>query len=164
MPTSRSLLCPDDPRRHPPWAPRDEPGRAALRRRGRRRRPVPGPGRPARRRRRRRVDPDPAEIDEALSHHPRIGERATGISRSEQASADADDPELVDAMARGNVAYEERFGRIFLIRAAGRSRREILAELDRRLVLDDDAERAEVAQQLREIAGLRLRTLAQGDA
>lgn len=106
----------------------------------------------------------PAEIDEALSHHPRIGERATGISRSEQASADADDPELVDAMARGNVAYEERFGRIFLIRAAGRSRREILAELDRRLVLDDDAERAEVAQQLREIAGLRLRTLAQGDA
>jgi 2-oxo-4-hydroxy-4-carboxy-5-ureidoimidazoline decarboxylase len=112
----------------------------------------------------------PAEIDEALSHHPRIGERptATGAasahSRREQSSADADDPVLVEAMARGNRAYEERFGRIFLIRAAGRTRREILAELDRRLALDDDAERAEVAQQLREIALLRLRAMAAEDA
>ena len=110
-----------------------------------------------------------AEIDEALSHHPRIGERPAGtgsgaaLSRSEQSSADADDPGLVEAMARGNRAYEERFGRIFLIRAAGRSRREILAELDRRLGLDDDAELAEVGRQLREIALLRLRALAAED-
>jgi len=112
----------------------------------------------------------PAETEEALSHHPRIGERPAGVgagsalSRQEQSSADADDPELVEAMARGNVAYEERFGRIFLIRAAGRSRREILAELDRRLGLDDDAERAEVVRQLGEIALLRLRTMAAEDA
>lgn len=111
-----------------------------------------------------------AEIDEALSHHPRIGERPAGTgagaahSRREQSSADADDPELATAMADGNRAYEERFGRIFLIRAAGRSRREILAELERRLGLDDAAERAEVAEQLREIALLRLRTLAAEDA
>ena len=111
----------------------------------------------------------PAEVDEALSHHPRIGERPVGNgadaahSRREQSSADADDPSLADAMARGNRAYEERFGRIFLIRAAGRSRREILAELDRRLGLDDAAERAEVAHQLREIALLRLRTMATED-
>ena len=62
-------------------------------------------------------------------------------------------------MADGNRAYEERFGRIFLIRAAGRSRPEILAELHRRLALTDDAEAAEVADQLRQIALLRLRTL-----
>jgi 2-oxo-4-hydroxy-4-carboxy-5-ureidoimidazoline decarboxylase len=111
----------------------------------------------------------PAEVDEALSHHPRIGERPAGtgagsaLSRTEQSSADAGDPELAEAMARGNRAYEDRFGRIFLVRAAGRTRREILAELDRRLALDDDTELAEVARQLREIALLRLRTMAAQD-
>ncbi|MBB2922771.1 2-oxo-4-hydroxy-4-carboxy-5-ureidoimidazoline decarboxylase [Cellulomonas cellasea] len=103
-----------------------------------------------------------AEIDEALAHHPRIGERPTGdgaaqaFSRREQASADADDPALARAVADGNAAYEERFGRVFLIRAAGRSRAEILAELRRRLDLDDDTERRVVGEQLVEIALLRL--------
>ena len=101
----------------------------------------------------------PAEVDEALSAHPRIGERSTGLSSAEQAASATDDPTLVEAMTVGNRAYEERFGRIFLIRAAGRSRPEILAELHRRLGLTDDAESAESADQLRQIALLRLRTL-----
>ncbi|MBT2518715.1 2-oxo-4-hydroxy-4-carboxy-5-ureidoimidazoline decarboxylase [Streptomyces sp. ISL-90] len=104
----------------------------------------------------------PAEIDEALASHPRIGEKPAGngtaerFSRSEQSSADAEDPELAVAIAAGNRAYEERFGRVFLIRAAGRSRAEILAELSRRMRLDDDAELAVVGEQLREITLLRL--------
>jgi 2-oxo-4-hydroxy-4-carboxy-5-ureidoimidazoline decarboxylase len=104
----------------------------------------------------------PAEIVEALAHHPRIGEKpaagATGAdhSRREQASADADDPGLAERIAAGNAAYEQRFGRIFLIRALGRSRAEILAELDRRLTLDDAEELTIVGDQLREIALLRL--------
>jgi 2-oxo-4-hydroxy-4-carboxy-5-ureidoimidazoline decarboxylase len=101
----------------------------------------------------------PAEVDEALAAHPRIGERATGLSQSEQAASATDDPALVEAMALGNRAYETRFGRIFLIRAAGRSRAEILSELHRRLALSDEAEAAEVADQLRQIALLRLSTL-----
>jgi len=101
----------------------------------------------------------PAEVDEALSTHPRIGERAGGLSASEQAASATDDPELVEAMAAGNRAYEAQFGRIFLIRAAGRSRPEILAELQRRLRSSDEDEVAEVADQLRQIALLRLRTL-----
>lgn len=107
----------------------------------------------------------PAEVDEALAAHPRIGEKPAGegtaqrFSRSEQSSADAGDPELAAAIAAGNRAYEERFGRVFLIRAAGRSRAEILAELTRRLQLDDAAELLVVAQQLREIALLRLQRL-----
>ena len=101
----------------------------------------------------------PAEVDEALSVHPRIGERSAGLSEAEQAASATDDPALVAAMAEGNRAYEERFGRIFLIRAAGRTRPEILAELHRRLQLSDDAEAAEVADQLRQIALLRLPTL-----
>ena len=82
----------------------------------------------------------PSEIEEALASHPRIGVaglrvRSASLSRSEQAASATDDPALVAAMAAGNAAYEERFGRIFLIRAAGRSRPEILAELNRRLAL-----------------------------
>lgn len=107
----------------------------------------------------------PDEIDEALAAHPRIGERAVGdgaavvFSRAEQSAADADDAELAAAIADGNLAYEERFGRIFLIRAAGRSRAEILSELNRRLELDDESELAVVGEQLREIALLRLERL-----
>ncbi|HEV7949033.1 MAG TPA: 2-oxo-4-hydroxy-4-carboxy-5-ureidoimidazoline decarboxylase, partial [Glaciihabitans sp.] len=56
------------------------------------------------------------------------------------------------------AAYEARFGRVFLIRAAGRSRAEILSELTRRLELDDETELAIVGEQLRDIALLRLTT------
>ena len=99
------------------------------------------------------------DVDEALSAHPRIGEATSGLSTAEQSASATDDPALVEAMAVGNQTYEQRFGRIFLIRAAGRSRMEVLAELHRRLGLSDDEETAEVAGQLREIALLRLRTL-----
>ena len=105
------------------------------------------------------------EIDQALAHHPRIGERPAGdgaaqrFSRREQQASDADDAQLAAAIAAGNAAYEDRFGRVFLIRAAGRSRSEVLAELTRRVELSETAELAEVAEQLRQIAALRLRTL-----
>lgn len=101
------------------------------------------------------------EVDAALAHHPRIGERATGDtteaahSRSEQAGlgiGDAVQQRLIEA----NRAYEERFGQVFLIRAAGRSAEEILAALAERMGHDEDTERLVVADQLRQIAVLRL--------
>ena len=104
----------------------------------------------------------PAEVDQALADHPRIGERPAGegqaqrFSRSEQQSSDSDDPDLARALAEGNRAYEEKFGRVFLIRAAGRTRTEILAELQRRLALDPDTEIGIVATELRDIAMLRI--------
>ncbi len=109
------------------------------------------------------------EIDQALAHHPRIGERPVGegrsqeLSRAEQASADADDAALADAIAEGNRTYEHRFDRVFLIRAAGRTRAEILSELNRRISLDDETEFAIVGEQLREIAILRLDGLLRSD-
>jgi 2-oxo-4-hydroxy-4-carboxy-5-ureidoimidazoline decarboxylase len=109
-----------------------------------------------------------AEVDEALADHPRIGEKPQGdgaaqdFSRSEQASLGADDPSIDAAIADGNRAYEQRFGRVFLIRAAGRTRGEILAELRRRLELDDDAELTVVGEQLREIALIRIRAQFEG--
>lgn len=107
------------------------------------------------------------EIDEAVAHHPRIGEKPTGegashdFSRREQASAhDADDVQINAAIAAGNRAYEERFGRVFIIRAAGRSRAEILGELERRLALSPEEELPIVGEQLTEIALLRLESVA----
>lgn len=98
------------------------------------------------------------EVEAALSRHPRIGERAGAahdakFSAREQAGVASDEHE---ALRRANAAYEARFDRVFLIRAAGRSGAEILAELDRRLQNSDEAELAEVIVQLGEIAVLRL--------
>jgi len=104
----------------------------------------------------------PAEVDHALADHPRIGERPAGsgaaaaFSRAEQASSDAADEELAARLTAGNAAYEAKFGRVFLIRAAGRTRAEILAELERRIRLDPGEEVGVVATELRAIALLRL--------
>ena len=108
----------------------------------------------------------PDEIDQAIAHHPRIGEKPVGqgasqeLSRSEQGAS----TEFADEIAAGNAAYEAKFGRVFIIRAAGRSRREILDELTRRLALDDAIELQVVGEQLRDIALLRLEKLFGGDA
>lgn len=104
----------------------------------------------------------PAEVDEALAHHPRIGEQPRGegaaqrLARAEQSASASDDNVLAAALAAGNRAYEDRFGRVFLIRAAGRSRPEILTELQRRLTLDEVTEVETVAGELRDIALRRI--------
>jgi 2-oxo-4-hydroxy-4-carboxy-5-ureidoimidazoline decarboxylase len=106
-----------------------------------------------------------AEVELALAAHPRIGDRVEGgsaeaqASRREQSSmADAGD-DVRAALLEGNRAYEERFDHVFLIRAAGRSPEEMLAELRRRLGNDEAAERVEVTEQLAQITGLRVRGL-----
>ena len=108
------------------------------------------------------------EVERALSHHPRLGERAatTGasaqMSAREQGAMGADAPDGGDAAAvaerlrAGNAAYEERFGHVFLLRAAGRSAGEVLEILEQRLARSAEQERATTAEQLREIALLRL--------
>lgn len=102
-----------------------------------------------------------AELESALAHHPRIGEQRPGsspeteLSRTEQSGLDLAG-DVHAQLAAGNRAYEERFGRVFLIRAAGRSGEEILAQLETRLGNDPDTEDTVVAGQLREIALLRL--------
>ncbi|MEV7694763.1 2-oxo-4-hydroxy-4-carboxy-5-ureidoimidazoline decarboxylase [Microbacterium sp. NPDC089189] len=105
-----------------------------------------------------------ADLDAALAHHPRIGATVTGAgaeaaaSRSEQASMAEAADDVTAAIAAGNRAYEERFGRVFLIRAAGRRPEEMLSELHRRLDNDEATEAREATAQLAEIALLRLRT------
>jgi 2-oxo-4-hydroxy-4-carboxy-5-ureidoimidazoline decarboxylase len=108
---------------------------------------------------------DQDELVPALSVHPRIGERPAGAdpnavhSRAEQGGLDAEDAELAAQLLAGNRAYEEKFGQVFLIRAAGRSGAEILAALTERLANEPEAEARVVRDQLAQIAQLRLGAL-----
>lgn len=98
------------------------------------------------------------ELDAALAHHPRIGERATDASSArEQSSMRTAAGDVAAAIADGNAEYERRFGRVFLVRAAGRSPEELLAELERRLGNDPSAEASEAAAALADIALHRIR-------
>jgi 2-oxo-4-hydroxy-4-carboxy-5-ureidoimidazoline decarboxylase len=105
------------------------------------------------------------EVAVALAAHPRIGDRVEGASseaqasRREQSSMSDADEDTRAALVDGNRAYEERFDSVFLIRAAGRSPQEMLAELRRRLGNDDAAERRETTEQLAQITALRVKGL-----
>ncbi len=105
-----------------------------------------------------------ADVDRALAAHPRIGEAAhrggpeAGWSAAEQAGVDPD-VRAARLLAEGNRAYEQRFARVFLICASGRSAADVLAELDRRLEADDETEATTVATELAAIARLRLARL-----
>ncbi|MEZ0578349.1 2-oxo-4-hydroxy-4-carboxy-5-ureidoimidazoline decarboxylase [Nocardioides sp. MH1] len=106
-----------------------------------------------------------ADVDQALAHHPRIGERPAGdgasaaASSKEQAGVDPADAELAERLRAGNRAYEERFGRIYLVRAKGRSGPELLALLEERLGNTPEEEYPVMVAQLRDIALLRVKDL-----
>ena len=102
---------------------------------------------------------------EAFRHHPRIGERiaerrqssaAQTLSSREQAGVSAaPQPELA-ALAEANRQYEDRFGHVFIVSAAGRSAAEILAVLRERLNNDPSSEIRIAAAEQKKITRLRL--------
>lgn len=114
----------------------------------------------------------PADHLQAFAAHPRIGDQRTDAgavtnrsawSTSEQSGTDAADEVVMAELAQGNRAYEERFGHVFLIRAAGRSGEEMLAALRDRLGNDPSTEVGVAAAQQAEITALRLdRLLTEG--
>ena len=104
------------------------------------------------------------EILAALNTHPRIGEKKaqTTLSAQEQnfskreQAAITQDLATQQALYEGNVAYEKKFGFIFLIKASGLNSDDILTALKYRLTNDLETEKRIVHQQLLEIAQLRL--------
>ena len=104
--------------------------------------------------------------DEAFRTHPRIAERKaveTATQRSaawsseEQHGVGRSDASVLAGLERGNRLYEERFGRVFLVCAAGKSAAEMLIILERRLLNDPQTELVEAVEQQRQITQLRLR-------
>jgi 2-oxo-4-hydroxy-4-carboxy-5-ureidoimidazoline decarboxylase len=83
--------------------------------------------------------------------------RSAQWSTEEQQKVGAAEDNVLAALAEGNRAYEERFGRIFIVCAAGKAAHTILDILQRRLRNDKQTELEESAEQQRQITSLRLR-------
>jgi 2-oxo-4-hydroxy-4-carboxy-5-ureidoimidazoline decarboxylase len=106
-----------------------------------------------------------ADWDEAFRSHPRIGEspdqgrigKSAAWSGEEQHRVGKANQDVKQALAEGNVLYEQRFHRIFIICATGKSAQEILAILQRRLQNDEQTELREAAEEQRKITNLRLK-------
>jgi OHCU decarboxylase len=99
----------------------------------------------------------PEDWLEAFRAHPRIGDRsASGLAAEEQSGTRSAPAAVRDALAAGNRAYEERFGHIFIVCAAGRSAGEMLALLRARLRNDRALELRVAAEEQRKITRLRL--------
>jgi len=101
-----------------------------------------------------------AEVAGALLRHPRIGEKASGGNSADAALSETEQSGVAESdaaeLAAGNLAYEQRFGYIYLICASGLSGAQMLAALRERLTHDDEQERLVVMDELRKIAALRL--------
>ncbi len=100
---------------------------------------------------------------EAFASHPRIGQdhaaatpQSLAWSAGEQAAATREHAAKA-ALAEGNRLYEQKFGRIFIVCATGKSGPEVLTLLGQRIQNDPEAEIAEAAEQQRQITHLRLR-------
>ncbi len=105
------------------------------------------------------------DLDAATAGHPRIGDRtASGRSGREQGAVLAGAPDVLDALAAGNRAYEERFGHVYLVCAAGRSAEDLLATLRSRLGHDAATERVVALAELVAINRIRLSQLVADEA
>ena len=107
-----------------------------------------------------------ADRQEAFSKHPRIGERkapagapekSAAWSAQEQQGVAAAQDLVLQELARANREYEQRFGRVFIVCATGKSADETLRILRRRLHNDEATELREAAEEQRKITNLRLK-------
>ena len=107
----------------------------------------------------------PEDWREAFGHHPMIGDRdalrrrfpRTGhLSEREQAGLGAAPEDVIDALARTNAAYLEKFGYIFIVCATGRSANDMLELLRARLGNEPGKEIGIAAEEQARITALRL--------
>jgi 2-oxo-4-hydroxy-4-carboxy-5-ureidoimidazoline decarboxylase len=103
---------------------------------------------------------------EAFRSHPRIGEsraeanpvaQSSAWSEQEQQKAASADEAMKLALKWGNREYEQKFSRIFIVCATGKSASEILEILRRRLHNDAATELRQAAEEQRQIMHIRLK-------
>jgi 2-oxo-4-hydroxy-4-carboxy-5-ureidoimidazoline decarboxylase len=101
---------------------------------------------------------------QAFDSHPRIGEHKAKAATEQslkwsagEQSAAAMDSTTEEKLAAANKQYEQKFGRIFIVCASGKTAAEMLAILTARLANDAVTELHEAAEQQRQITQLRLR-------
>ena len=106
-----------------------------------------------------------AAWQQAFDSHPRIGqqhaqrqatEQSLRWSSQEQGTAQSASDKTKQALAKANRRYEQKFHRIFIVCANGKSSSEILTILESRMNNDAATELREAAEQQRQITELRL--------
>jgi allantoicase len=106
--------------------------------------------------------------DEAFRAHPRIGERKAEAAQSaiaqrwsakEQAGVDTASQATKDELRKTNLAYEEKFARIYIVCATGKTPEEMLAIAKERMTNDPDTELSRAVEEQRRITDLRLEKL-----
>jgi 2-oxo-4-hydroxy-4-carboxy--5-ureidoimidazoline (OHCU) decarboxylase len=90
---------------------------------------------------------------------PAPADRSREWSRREQSGTRGADPETLAALLRLNREYADRFGRVFLVCATGRSAEEMLVLGRKRLENDRETELTIAAEEQRKITRLRLEKL-----
>jgi 2-oxo-4-hydroxy-4-carboxy-5-ureidoimidazoline decarboxylase len=105
---------------------------------------------------------------EAFSHHPKIGDMESLKKKfastanwavKEQAAVKTAGIETLNALEKGNMDYENKFGFIFIICATGRSASEMLDALNSRINNSQSTELKIAVQEQNKITHLRLNKL-----
>jgi 2-oxo-4-hydroxy-4-carboxy-5-ureidoimidazoline decarboxylase len=107
-----------------------------------------------------------ADLEEAMAGHPPIGRPKPGdpTSAREQAGMAGAAEELKAEMLELNLAYQEKFGHVFLICATGRTGEQMRDAVKERIGNSPDQEREIVRTELGKINRIRLARLVEEDA
>ncbi len=108
-----------------------------------------------------------ADFLEAFAHHPPIGKKSleekfkstAQWSAQEQNGVSNASNSTIDALARGNKEYLDKFGFVFLICATGKSADEMLKSLQLRVKNDIETEIKNACKESSEITKIRLKKL-----
>ncbi|MEV5886923.1 2-oxo-4-hydroxy-4-carboxy-5-ureidoimidazoline decarboxylase [Streptomyces sp. NPDC052020] len=106
------------------------------------------------------------DLEEAMAGHPPIGRPKPGdptSAREQRGMAGASD-ELKSEMLELNLAYQEKFGHVFLICATGRTGEQMRDALKERIGNAPEQEREIVRAELGKINRIRLTRLVEEDA
>jgi len=102
---------------------------------------------------------------QAFDGHPKIGDVSSlkekyantkALASGEQSSVNSASSEIIERLALGNKHYEEKFGFIFIVCASGKSAKEMLNLLEKRLPNDRPTELANAREEQRKIFQIRI--------
>ena len=105
---------------------------------------------------------------QAFAQHPKIGDMESlkkkfastaGWAGVEQAAVAAASQQTLEALAKGNEEYEQKFGFIFIVCATGKSADEMLQMLQERLPNSREEEIQIAAEEQNKITQLRIQKL-----
>ncbi|WP_320776764.1 2-oxo-4-hydroxy-4-carboxy-5-ureidoimidazoline decarboxylase [Streptomyces sp. CRN 30] len=106
------------------------------------------------------------DLDQAMAGHPPIGRPKPGdpTSSREQAGMAGASDALKAEMLELNLAYQEKFGHVFLICATGRTGEQLRDAVEERIGNSPEEEREIVRTELGKINRIRLARLVEQDA